>query len=54
LYRRTSKNRKKAEKKRWSLKEGSAFEDLALVDALAKIMKQVEETRGKTYSKGLQ
>lgn len=35
------------EKKKWSLKEGSHYEEFALVDELSKIIKQVDTLRGK-------
>uniref|UniRef100_A0A4W3I756 Elongator complex protein 1 n=1 Tax=Callorhinchus milii TaxID=7868 RepID=A0A4W3I756_CALMI len=38
---RSSKNRRKAERKRHSLKEGSPLEDVALVEALAEIIREV-------------
>ncbi|OWF47940.1 putative elongator complex protein 1 [Mizuhopecten yessoensis] len=39
------KNRRKAEHKRWKLKEGSQFEDFALIAALAKLIKMVDDMR---------
>ncbi|XP_053405572.1 putative elongator complex protein 1 [Mercenaria mercenaria] len=42
---RSVKNRRKAEHKRWKLKEGSEFEDFALISALAKIIKYVDGLR---------
>ncbi|KAI0220632.1 Elongator complex protein 1 [Lamellibrachia satsuma] len=36
----------KAERKRWSLREGSPHEELALVDALAKIIHRVDDMKG--------
>ncbi|RUS86297.1 hypothetical protein EGW08_005941 [Elysia chlorotica] len=38
----SARTRRKAENKKWSLKEGSANEEFALVDALAKIIKVVD------------
>uniref|UniRef100_A0A4W3IAX3 Elongator complex protein 1 n=1 Tax=Callorhinchus milii TaxID=7868 RepID=A0A4W3IAX3_CALMI len=43
---RSSKNRRKAERKRHSLKEGSPLEDVALVEALAEIIRTVDELTG--------
>lgn len=48
LYRRSSKNRRKAERKRYSLKEGSPFEDIALLEALGESIRAVETVKGKT------
>lgn len=39
---RSGKSRRKAERKRWSLREGSPHEELALVDVLAKIIRRVD------------
>ncbi|GAB1600612.1 putative elongator complex protein 1 [Argonauta hians] len=47
---RSSRNRRKMEKKKWSLKEGSRFEEFALVDELGKIIKQVDMLRADTHS----
>ena len=44
--RRSRKNRRKAEQKKRSLKEGSKHEDLALLEALMEILKNVDELRG--------
>lgn len=41
----SSKNRRKAEHKKWKLKEGSQYEDLALIAALARITKTVDGLR---------
>uniref|UniRef100_A0A8C5BRA3 Elongator complex protein 1 n=1 Tax=Gadus morhua TaxID=8049 RepID=A0A8C5BRA3_GADMO len=43
---RSSKNRRKAERKKWSLKEGSPLEDVALLHALADIIGTVDKIRG--------
>uniref|UniRef100_A0A672QRD3 Elongator complex protein 1 n=1 Tax=Sinocyclocheilus grahami TaxID=75366 RepID=A0A672QRD3_SINGR len=43
---RSSKNRRKAEGKKHSLKEGSPFEDIALLNALTQIIIIVDKTRG--------
>ena len=48
--RRTGKSRRKAERKRWSLREGSPQEELALVDALAKIIHRVDDVKGETQT----
>ncbi|PVD20111.1 hypothetical protein C0Q70_20605 [Pomacea canaliculata] len=42
---RSNRTRRKAEHKKWSLKEGSPFEDCALIDAIAKIIKTVDSMR---------
>lgn len=47
LFRRSSKNRRKAEGKKLSLKEGSPFEDIALLHALIQIIHIVDKMRGK-------
>ncbi|XP_064620717.1 putative elongator complex protein 1 isoform X2 [Lineus longissimus] len=47
---RSSKNRRKAAAKKWSLKEGSNYEDLALIDALAKCINKVEQTKDEVGS----
>lgn len=38
---RSGRSKRKGEKKKWSLKEGSAFEDCALVEALANVSREV-------------
>ncbi|NXX94785.1 ELP1 protein, partial [Centropus bengalensis] len=43
---RSSKNRRKAERKRYSLKEGSPFEDMALLEALGENVHAVETLKG--------
>ncbi|XP_054667124.1 elongator complex protein 1 isoform X2 [Grus americana] len=43
---RSSKNRRKAERKRYSLKEGSPFEDMALLEALGETVRAVETVKG--------
>lgn len=48
LLRRSSKNRRKAEGKKHSLKEGSPFEDIALLHAIIQIIHVVDKMRGKT------
>uniref|UniRef100_A0A8C5AWV3 Elongator complex protein 1 n=1 Tax=Gadus morhua TaxID=8049 RepID=A0A8C5AWV3_GADMO len=47
---RSSKNRRKAERKKWSLKEGSPLEDVALLHALADIIGTVDKIRGGLHS----
>ncbi|KAJ3588151.1 hypothetical protein NHX12_011746 [Muraenolepis orangiensis] len=47
---RSAKNRRKAERKRWSLKEGSALEDIALLHALADIVGAVDKLREELHS----
>ncbi|KAK7492537.1 hypothetical protein BaRGS_00016203 [Batillaria attramentaria] len=42
---RSNRNRRKADHKKWSLKEGSPFEDCALIDAIAKIITSVDGMR---------
>ena len=44
--RRSSKNRRKAERKKLSLKEGSPMEDRALMYALGEILTAVDKMRG--------
>lgn len=48
LFRRSSKNRRKAERKRYSLKEGSPFEDIALLEVLRERVRAVETVKGRT------
>ncbi|XP_037228727.1 elongator complex protein 1 isoform X2 [Falco rusticolus] len=43
---RSSKNRRKAERKRYSLKEGSPFEDTALLEVLGENVRAVETVKG--------
>ncbi|XP_030327212.1 elongator complex protein 1 isoform X5 [Strigops habroptila] len=43
---RSSKNRRKAERKRYSLKEGSPFEDIALLEVLGESIRAVETVKG--------
>ncbi|KAI6058316.1 Elongator complex protein 1 [Aix galericulata] len=43
---RSSKNRRKAERKRYSLKEGSPFEDVALLEVLGESVRAVENVKG--------
>lgn len=42
---RSNRNRRKADHKKWSLKEGSKHEDCALIDAIAKIIATVDGMR---------
>ena len=42
------KNRKKSQRKKVSLKEGSQYEDLALLEALAEIISFVDKMQGRT------
>ncbi|XP_067666360.1 elongator complex protein 1-like [Haliotis asinina] len=46
----SSKSRKKGDKQRWSLKEGSQYEDCALIDALAKIITAVDNMKEEVNS----
>ncbi|XP_072037766.1 putative elongator complex protein 1 [Amphiura filiformis] len=43
---RSSKNRRKAERKKHSLREGSALEDVALLEALGTIIRNVDNLKG--------
>ena len=45
-FSRSSRNRRKAEQKKWKLKEGSPYEDFALIAALSKIITAVDIMRG--------
>lgn len=47
---RSSKNRRKAEGKKYSLKEGSPFEDIALLRALIQIITVVEKMKEEVHS----
>ncbi|XP_075382407.1 elongator complex protein 1 isoform X2 [Mycteria americana] len=46
---RSSKNRRKAERKRYSLKEGSPFEDMALLEVLGENVRAVETVKGDAH-----
>ncbi|NWY42619.1 ELP1 protein, partial [Sylvia atricapilla] len=46
---RSSKNRRKAERKRYSLKEGSPFEDIGLLEALGESVRAVEIVKGEIH-----
>ena len=46
FHRRTSKNQRKAQRKKWSLKEGSKHEDLALLDEMKKLITRIDSMRG--------
>lgn len=46
FHSRSSKNRRKAEHKKWKLKEGSQYEDLALIAALSRLIRTVDDLRG--------
>uniref|UniRef100_A0ACB8ETE0 Elongator complex protein 1 n=1 Tax=Sphaerodactylus townsendi TaxID=933632 RepID=A0ACB8ETE0_9SAUR len=48
--RRSSKNRRKAERKKHSLKEGSPLEDIALLEALGEIVRNVDNLKGEVHS----
>ncbi|KTG41649.1 hypothetical protein cypCar_00026429, partial [Cyprinus carpio] len=50
ICRRSSKNRRKAEGKKHSLKEGSPFEDIALLNALIQIITIVDKMREEVHS----
>ena len=43
----SSRSKRKTERKKWSLKQGSVHEDLALIEALSKIITNLEEIKGK-------
>lgn len=47
---RSSKNRRKAERKKLSLKEGTPLEDMALLHALAEIIHSVDKMREEVHS----
>uniref|UniRef100_A0A669QRK3 Elongator complex protein 1 n=1 Tax=Phasianus colchicus TaxID=9054 RepID=A0A669QRK3_PHACC len=46
---RSSKNRRKAERKRYSLKEGSPFEDMALLEILGENVRAVDSVKGDVH-----
>ncbi|KAJ7396739.1 Elongator complex protein 1 [Pitangus sulphuratus] len=46
---RSSKNRRKAERKKYSLKEGSPFEDIALLEVLGENVRAVESVKGDVH-----
>ncbi|XP_074136167.1 elongator complex protein 1 isoform X1 [Sminthopsis crassicaudata] len=46
---RSSKNRRKAERKKHSLKEGSPLEDLALLEALSEVVNSIEKLKDDIY-----
>lgn len=45
-FSKSAKNRRKAERKKYSLKEGSQFEDVALMDSLKDIVTRADNTQG--------
>ncbi len=45
-FRHSSKSRRKSHRKKYSLKEGSRFEDFALMEALAQIVNSVDKLQG--------
>lgn len=45
--RRSSKNRRKAERKKHSLKEGSPLEDVALLEALSEVVQSIDKLKGR-------
>ncbi|XP_077201588.1 elongator complex protein 1 isoform X2 [Paroedura picta] len=47
---RSSKNRRKAERKKHSLKEGSPLEDVALLEALGEIVRSIDSLKGEVHS----
>ena len=47
--RRSSKNRRKAERKKYSLKEGSPLEDLALLEALSEVVQSIDKMKGLVF-----
>lgn len=46
---RSSKNRRKAERKKHSLKEGSPLEDLALLEALSEVVQSTEKLKDEVH-----
>ncbi|XP_032070311.1 elongator complex protein 1 [Thamnophis elegans] len=47
---RSSKNRRKAERKKHSLKEGSPLEDVALLEVLGEIVRSIDNLKGEIHS----
>ncbi|XP_020664637.3 elongator complex protein 1 isoform X1 [Pogona vitticeps] len=47
---RSSKNRRKAERKKHSLKEGSPLEDVALLEVLGEIIRSIDNMKGEVHS----
>ncbi|XP_061492160.1 elongator complex protein 1 isoform X2 [Rhineura floridana] len=47
---RSSKNRRKAERKKHSLKEGSPLEDVALLEVLGEIVRNIDSLKGEVHS----
>ncbi|XP_042304851.1 elongator complex protein 1 isoform X2 [Sceloporus undulatus] len=47
---RSSKNRRKAERKKHSLKEGSPLEDVALLEVLGEIVRRIDSLKGEVHS----
>ncbi|XP_062985125.1 elongator complex protein 1 [Elgaria multicarinata webbii] len=47
---RSSKNRRKAERKKHSLKEGSPLEDVALLEVLGEIVRSIDSLKGEVHS----
>lgn len=48
---RTSKNRRKHQKKLFNLKEGNKFEDIALIDVLYKLIMKIYSNEHQMYIK---
>ena len=53
FHSRSSKNRRKAEHKKWKLKEGSQYEDIALIAALSRLIRTVDDLRGQFLGQAL-
>ena len=49
-FSKSQKNRKKSQRKKVSLKEGSKYEDLALMEALGEIISFVDKMQGRSSS----
>ena len=52
LFRKSRKNRRKSSHRRWSLKEGSSHEDLALMEAISDLCTTVDSLQGKEEREG--
>ena len=50
---RSSKNRRKTERKKRSLKEGSVYEDVALVEALGELVCTADRMQGTVWGRGM-
>ena len=53
LFRKSRKNRRKASHRKWSLREGSSREDLALMEAISDLCTTVDSLQGEEEREGV-